>query len=96
MKELREKPFALIGVNVLSHKPGGLKEVMAKEKLNWRSFDDEGEIHRQWNSPATPTFFIIDHEGTIRRKWVGHPGKEPIDHALEKLIKEVEAVSKSQ
>jgi len=50
---------------------------------------DSGDITRQWNSPATPTFYVIDHEGTIRRKWVGgSPGEAAMDAALETLIDE--------
>ncbi|MDP6059108.1 MAG: hypothetical protein QGH33_09445 [Pirellulaceae bacterium] len=62
---------------------------MTREKLNWRSFDDQGAINRQWNLPATPTFCIIDHMGTIRHKWMGKPGDKTIDAALEKLIQKV-------
>ena len=63
---------------------------MTKEKINWRSFDDEGAINRQWNLPATPTIYIIDHKGTIRHKWVGKAGEKSIDAALKKLIDEAE------
>jgi peroxiredoxin len=61
---------------------------MAKQRINWRSFDDEGAINRQWSLPATPTFYIIGHKGTIRHKWVGKPGEKSVDTALEKLIQE--------
>ena len=63
---------------------------MEKENLNWRSFADEGAIYRQWNSPATPTFYVLDHQGVIRHKWIGHPGEQAIDAALERLIHEAE------
>jgi hypothetical protein len=63
---------------------------MTKEKINWRSFDGELAINRQWNRPATPTFYIIDHKGTIRHKWVGKVGGKTIDAALEKLIQDAE------
>ena len=88
MSNLKDKPFALIGVNSWNHDPGELKEVMTREKLNWRSFDDQGAINRQWNRPATPAFYIIDHEGTIRRKWVGKPGEKSVDAAIEKQLQE--------
>lgn len=90
MKKLKEKPFALIGVNINNHEPAKLKDVMTEEKLNWRSFADQGTIFRQWNSPGTPTFYVIDDKGTIRHKWIGHPGEKLIDTALEGLIREVE------
>ena len=65
---------------------------MVKEKLNWRSFDDQSDqnINAQWNVPATPTMYIIDHQGTIRHKWVGKADDKSIDAALEKLIQEAE------
>ena len=78
----------------MSHDPKALKKVMDKEKLNWRSFANKGDIVRKWNSPPTPAFYIIDSKGTIRRKWVGHPGEKTIDAALEKLIREAEKKGK--
>ena len=83
----------MIGVNSWNHKPDELKEVMTTEKLNWRSFDDQGAINRQWNFPATPAFYVIDHMGAIRRKWVGNPGEKSLDFALEKLIHEAQEMA---
>ena len=85
----------MIGVNVNGYDSRKLKQVMAKEKLTWRSFADDGSIVGTWNLPGTPTFYIIDHQGVIRHKWVGSPSDyklgglpdaEAIDAALEKLI----------
>jgi peroxiredoxin len=64
---------------------------MGKEKMTWRSFADDGSIVGTWNLPGTPTFYVIDHRGVIRHKWVGSPGEEAIDKALEKLLKEAQA-----
>ena len=63
---------------------------MDKEKLTWRSFADQGAIADKWKPPGTPTFYILDHQGVIRYKWVGSPGAKAIDTALEKLIQEAE------
>ena len=90
MKNLAEKPFALIGVHGLAYEPKKLKEVMEKEKLNWRSFADQRVISAKWSARGTPTYYIIDHNGVIRYKWTGYPGAKAIDQALEKLIKEAE------
>ena len=62
---------------------------MKKFNITWRTFDDDGTINRQWNSYPTPAFFIIDHQGIIRHKWVGKPSENAIDAALEKLINNV-------
>ena len=99
MKNLKDKPFALLGVHV-----GGnakqLKEVMDKEKLPWRSFADAGNagagpIATKWNLSATPTFYVIDHRGAIRYKWAGAPGEKAMDAALHRLIKAAEGNGKN-
>ena len=93
----------MIGVNVNGYDSRKLKQAMAKEKLTWRSFADDGSIVGTWNLPGTPTFYLIDHQGVIRHKWVGSPSDDrlgglpdakAIDAALEKLIKEAEADQK--
>jgi hypothetical protein len=72
---------------------------METEKLTWRSFADQGAIVGTWNLPGTPTFYVIDHKGVIRHKWVGSsadyqlgglPSEKTIAAALEKLIQEAE------
>ena len=90
MKNLAEKPFALIGVHGLDYTPQKLKAVMEKEKLNWRSFSDHRVISSRWASRGTPTYYIFDHRGVIRFKWMGYPGAKAIDDALERLLREAE------
>ena len=89
----------MIGVNVNGYDARKLKEAMDKEMLNWRSFADpgalgQGAITTKWSLPGTPTFYVIDHQGVIRHKWVGNPGEKAIDAALEKVIQEAEADGK--
>jgi hypothetical protein len=95
VQTLKDKPFALIGVNVGGNGKN-LKDVVKKENLTWRSFADEGTagagpIAGRWNLTNTPTLYVLDPSGVIRYKWVGGPGENAIDAALEKLMKEVEA-----
>jgi hypothetical protein len=82
----------LIGINVVGHEPEKLKEVMAKENVNWRSWSSRA-VTAKWNA-GTPTYYLIDHLGVIRYKWVGNPGERKIDTSLEKLISEAEADEK--
>lgn len=63
---------------------------MTTHNITWRTFDDQSDINQQWNAPATPTVYIIDHTGIIRHKWVGKPSEKTVDAALEKLIQEAE------
>lgn len=79
----------MLGVNILPHTPESLKKVTDDQELNWRNFADDGSIAKRWNTPATPTFYIIDHQGIIRHKWSGHPGEKTLEAALEKLLRQV-------
>ena len=101
MKNLKDKPFALVGVHVGGTDVKQLKEITENEKLPWRSFVDlgnagAGAIARQWNHVATPTFYVLDHKGVIRYKWTGAPGEKVMDAALEKLIEAAEKDGKEK
>ena len=70
--------------------------MVKKENLPWRSFADlgdasQGAIATRWNLTNTPTLYVLDPKGVIRYKWVGGPGHEAINAALEALIREAEA-----
>jgi len=100
VKNLKDKPFALVGVHVGGSDARQLKEIMEKEKLPWRSFADAGTagagpIATKWNLSSTPTFYLIDHAGVIRNKWAGAPGVAVMDAALDKLIKAAEKNGKN-
>jgi hypothetical protein len=91
---LKDKPFALIGIHIGGLNAKGLEKVMAANQLSWRSFVDPGSagagpIATKWNLSATPTFYLIDHQGMIRYKWAGPPGVNVLDAALDKLIRAV-------
>ena len=80
----------MIGVNVWNKDSAKLKEFMTAEEINWRTFVHDDAISRQWNRPATPAFYFIDHEGVIQRKWTGNPGEIAIDSALSELIQKAQ------
>jgi hypothetical protein len=97
---LRDRPFALIGVHIGGSTARQLKGVMEKERITWRSFVDAGNagagpIATKWNISATPTFYLIDHKGVIRHKWAGAPGAKVLDAALDRLIKAAEEGGKT-
>jgi hypothetical protein len=96
VQNLAGKPFALLGVHIPidGEEAGKVKEVMAREKLNWRSFVDRGAIAGKWKPAGTPSFYILDARGVIRYKWAGAPGGKAIDAALEKMIQEAERDAK--
>ena len=88
VKQLANKPFALIGVN----SDGDLeeiREIIKEKKLTWRSFQNEkgvnGKISDEWAIEGWPTLFVIDSKGIIR--WSGHGGD--FDSVIEKLLGEM-------
>jgi AhpC/TSA family len=94
VKKMADKPFALLGVN--SDKDlKELKKTLEEEQITWRSFwngeqGTGGPISTEWNVRGWPTLFIIDHKGVIRHKYLGNPGNDKLDAAIDKLVAEAE------
>jgi thiol-disulfide isomerase/thioredoxin len=90
VKRLSGKPFVLLGVNGDGDR-NEIKQVVAAQKLAWRSWWDGGNtgrpINRKWNILSIPTVFVLDAKGVIRYKRVR--GKA-IDDAVDHLLKELE------
>ena len=94
VKKMEGKPFALIGVNS-DRDLDQLKKTLEEEKITWRSFwcgkeGTGGTIPTEWNVSGWPTLFVMDHKGVIRHKWLGNPGDEKLDAAIDKLVAEAE------
>lgn len=85
MEELKDEPFALIGVN--SDDLPRAKKAIADNGLNWRSFQNapegsEAPISSAWFVRGWPTIVVLDTERKIRYR--GHDG-----HAATKIAKEL-------
>jgi hypothetical protein len=91
VKKMEGKPFVLLGVDKDATKEAG-KGAEKQHKITWRSWFDgnEGPIVKEWQIQGFPTLYLLDATGAIRNKWVGSPGGEVIDKAVEKLVKETE------
>jgi hypothetical protein len=90
--QLKDKPFALIGVN--SDKDlAKVRKIKAEKSLTWRSFWNGpqgmlGPISTEWNVEGWPTVYVIDHQGVIRHKNVRG---DKLDEAIESLIAKAES-----
>jgi hypothetical protein len=78
VKEMQSKPFALIGVNS-DKKLEDAKTAIAKNELNWRSFQNQPAgaktaIADAWKIEGWPTIVILDQDFRIRYR--GHDGDE--------------------
>jgi thiol-disulfide isomerase/thioredoxin len=90
---LKNRPFALIGVNCDSDRQVA-KNVATKEEMSWRSFSDgdwnTGPIVTKWGINSWPTVYVLDAKGVIRFKNVDFPipNKGHCDETVEALLTE--------
>ena len=54
-----------------------------------------GPISKEWEVQGWPTLYLIDHKGTVRRKFLGNPGDEHLDRLIDELVAEAEKDKKS-
>jgi len=98
VQKFADKPFALIGVNS-DRDLARMRAKYAHLEITWRNFwagpeGPNGPIVTSWYVSGHPTLFLIDHTGVIRHKWVGNPGDEVLDAAVEVLVTAVGAAAK--
>lgn len=91
VERLKDKPFALVGVNSDMDK-AKLKPRVAEERITWRSFwngpkGTDGPVSRAWNVRGWPTIYVLDHKGIIRFKGVR---EKQMDEAVDQLLAELE------
>jgi len=95
--KMKDEPFALIGVNSDSDL-AAMKPKFQEEQITWRSFwngaeGTGGPIAKEWGVQGWPTLYLIDAEGTIRRRWEGSPGDEVLDSEIAKVVAETKAAA---
>jgi peroxiredoxin len=97
VKKMEGKPFVLLGVNGDDNDtPEEVKKKNDAQQITWRSFKNNrggkgSTIAEEWGLEGWPTLYVIDAKGVIRHKWVGSPGNEVLDKAIEELVKEAES-----
>ena len=82
VKSLRGQPFEIVGVNS-DDDVSKARDAVTQTQMTWRSFrdkvGDEPAISTQWKVVAYPTLYLIDHHGTIRKRWRGGPPPEELE-----------------
>lgn len=92
VQRMKDKPFALLGVNS-DRDLDKIRKICVEKELTWRSFwngpeGTGGPISSLWNVRGWPTIYIIDHKGVIRDK---NKRGEALDEVVEQLVAEAEA-----
>ena len=95
-ERLRNKSFALIGVNGDAVLPDA-KRAMNREKMTWPSFwngkdGPKGPIATAWNVHGWPTIFVLDAEGIIRFKYEGYGNESSnvLNGCVDELMKKLQ------
>lgn len=83
------KPFVIIGVNADADLQSA-KDAVAKHGVTWRSFRDTREEHgpsisEEW-VVGFPTFYLIDQQGIIRKRWIGDQPPEEMNALIDHLL----------
>ncbi len=89
VKQLADKPFAIIGVNS-DQDLDEIRKIVKRKNLTWRSFQNEqadGAIADAWGIRGWPTIFILDAEGKIRYRDIRGGS---IDGAITELLAEMD------
>jgi thiol-disulfide isomerase/thioredoxin len=92
VKKMKDKAFVLVSVSV-DNKKEDLEKFLGKEDMPWTHWWDNGQesaVLKTYRVNAFPTLYVIDHTGVIRHKWVGNPGNDKIDAAIDELVKAAE------
>jgi thiol-disulfide isomerase/thioredoxin/predicted esterase len=79
----KERPFSIIGVNC-DREAAKARAAASQSGMTWRSFRNEARertpITKEWKILGFPTLYLIDHHGTIRKRWIGSPPAEELRH----------------
>ena len=91
VEEMKDQPFALIGVNS-DQTIERAKKAVAENALNWRSFQNQEEgraraIADDWAVRGWPTVVVLDAE--MRIHYRGHDGDEAT-RVAKKLVAKVQ------
>ena len=72
VEELKNRPFALLGVNS-DRDLEKLRDTVKEKNITWRSFwngpqGTSGPISKAWDVMGWPTIYILDQNGVIRER----------------------------
>ncbi|MEX2119863.1 MAG: redoxin family protein [Pirellulales bacterium] len=87
--QFHDQPFVIVGVNS-DDDVEAAREAVARNQVTWRSFrdtnGDKPAISNEWKIIGYPSVFLIDHHGTIRKRWIESPSPEELAHMVGVLV----------
>ena len=94
VNEMKDRPFALIGVNS-DRDLESIRKIVKEKNLNWRSFQNQPKgashpISTAWAIRGWPTLVVLDKDMKIQYR--GHDGDAAISKA-KALVKALEGAA---
>jgi len=91
VNEMKNRPFALIGVNS-DDDLQKIRKIVKEKNLTWRSFQNKPagattSISERWAVSGWPTLVVLDEQMRIRYR--GHNGNQAIE-LVKKLVEDLE------
>ncbi|MCA9181020.1 MAG: TlpA family protein disulfide reductase, partial [Planctomycetales bacterium] len=92
LKHFGKDGFAIVGVNS-DTKVQSAREAVKKHEIPWRSFqnsnDGQNKISSRWRIPGYPTFYLLDSNGIVRKRWFGEQAVGVIAETIVRLMQKV-------
>lgn len=88
VERLKDKPFALIGINSDGDR-SVVQKILKENEITWRNAIDgstSGPLASAWNVRGWPTIYVIDAKGVIRARNLRDAA---LESKVEELLKEV-------
>lgn len=89
VERFASEEFAIVGING-DKDVEVAREAVKKHRIPWRSFqhDPAGKdrIVDQWHVAGWPTFYLLDINGVVRKRWIGEPALDDLSDSVERLI----------
>lgn len=89
LRRFDQNKFAIVGVNGDTDHEAA-REAVEEHQIPWRSFQHSNDRQTQaigrWSVPGFPTFYLLDSNGIVRRRWLGEPPLADLTATVERLI----------
>jgi hypothetical protein len=88
VKRLKDKPFALLGINSDGDR-SVVQKILKDNEITWRNAIDgstSGPLATAWNVHGWPTIYVIDAKGIIRAR---NLRDKDLESKVEELLAEI-------
>ncbi len=95
-ERFKDAPFAVIGVNTDDDRQRFLEQCKARN-VTWRNAFAGGKdnaISRQYRVRGYPTVLVIDHQGVVRKRYLGAAPQREVERVIEELIEAARTAAK--